>query len=76
MNPQQQQRKQLRHLFETNTEGYIFLSQLKKISPSDLMIRDIARYYDYMPVYRNKASTKIVAYKHHTITDDIFLNWR
>lgn len=72
MNPQQQQRKELRQLFENNKEGYIFLSQLKKISSSDLMIRDIARYYDYMPVYRNKASTKIVAYKHHTITDDIF----
>lgn len=72
MNPQQQQRKELRQLFENNKEGYLFLSQLKKISSSDLMIRDIARYYDYMPVYRNKASTKIVAYKHHTITDDIF----
>lgn len=71
MNPQQQ-RKELRQLFENNKEGYLFLSQLKKISSSDLMIRDIARYYDYMPVYRNKVSTKIVAYKHHTITDDIF----
>ena len=72
MNPQQQQRKELRQLFENNKEGYIFLSQLKKIRSSDLMIRDIASYYDSMPVYRNKASTKIVAYKHHTITDDIF----
>ena len=72
MNPQQQQRKQLRQLFETNTEGYIFLSQLKKISPSELMIRDIAHYYDSVPVYRNKTSAKIIAYKHRTLSDDIF----
>lgn len=71
MNPQQQQRKQLRQLFETNTEGYIFLSQLKKISSSDLMIRDIAHYYDYVPVYRNKTSAKIIAYKHRTLSDGI-----
>lgn len=71
MNPQQQQRKQLRQLFEENKQGYLWLSQLKKIAPSNLMITEIAHHYDYVPVYKNKTSAKIIAYKHRTLNHDI-----